>query len=147
LNSDRTIVLQRCAALVLRSHLQRVLAADPSDGLACLFEAERQLDDQFRHRLVSALDERGVSVRGAYVYGSVARGERRPQDIDVALVSDEDTAPALTAAMGDIEADLSHRFGVGFHLIITNRPLEEMVRAERDPAGLWHSIAAEGRKL
>jgi hypothetical protein len=42
---------------------------------------------------------------------------------------------------------MSRRFGVDFHFVIATKPLEQMVRAERDQAGLWHSVAAEGKRL
>jgi predicted nucleotidyltransferase len=118
-----------------------------ADGLAGLFGAERQLDDQLRRRLATAFEERGLSVSAAYVYGSLARGEHRPRDIDVALVCDDATGSAVRAAMDDVQADLSRRFGVDFHFVIATKPLEQMVRAERDQAGLWHSVAAEGKQL
>jgi DNA-binding transcriptional ArsR family regulator len=118
-----------------------------ADGLARLFEAERRLEDELRRELARAFEEGGLAVHAVYVYGSVARGEGRPRDIDVALVTDEAAEPALRGALEGIHAALAHRFGLGFHFVIATKPLVEMVCAEPDQTGLWHSVAAEGRKL
>jgi hypothetical protein len=118
-----------------------------ADGLARLFEAERQLEDELRRELAAAFEGSRLSVHAVYVYGSVARGEGRPRDVDVALVTDEATEPALRGALDGIQAGLARRFGLGFHFVIATKPLAEMVCAERDQTGLWHSVAEEGRKL
>jgi predicted nucleotidyltransferase len=115
--------------------------------LARLFKVDRDLGTELREHLSAELQERGLTVRAAYIFGSVARGEDRPSDVDVALICEEGAQAGIKDALDDITAELTRRFGTHFQFVMAAKSLDEMTRIEGDPAGLWHSVKKEGLVL
>ena len=118
-----------------------------AEALASLFEAERGLREALRQELATAFNGRRLQVRAAYLFGSAARDEAKPHDIDIAVVFDQGKRSAVQAAIDEVQAELSAHFGLSIHVVAAFRPLDQMVRTEGDQGGLWHSVAAEGRAL
>ena len=77
--------------------------------------------------------------RGAlavYLYGSVARGEARPDsDVDVGVLFAEEPPPTLDAPQFAVEAALERHLG---------RPVQ-VVALNRAPADLVHRVLRDGR--
>ena len=72
----------------------------------------------------------------AYLFGSVARGEARPQsDIDVAVLFEKPPAPRLDAGPLDLEGALERALCRPVQLVVLNRA----------PADLVHRVLRDGR--
>ncbi len=74
------------------------------------------------------------SVRAAYLYGSVARGESGPKsDVDVALLLGEGEPPALQDEALQIEGELERRLGRVVQVVVLNfAPLDLIHAVLRD---------------
>lgn len=89
-------------------------------------------------RLRSSLESAPAGVVAAYLYGSEARGEARPDsDVDVAVLFSEPTEPVLANAASRIEGELER---------VLRRPVH-LVELNRAPADLIHRVLRDGLVL
>jgi uncharacterized protein len=84
------------------------------------------------------LQETPVPFVCAYLFGSYARGEQRPDsDVDIAVLLPSDAAPALTGPLTLLRGDLER-------LLRRNVDLVDLRRA---PVDLVHRVLRDGRLL
>lgn len=94
--------------------------------------ATSEIEDQLRE----ALSRAPAAVVCAYLFGSVARGEARPQsDIDVAVLFEKPPAPRLDAGPLDLEGALERALGRRVQVVVLNG----------SPADLVHRVLRDGR--
>jgi predicted nucleotidyltransferase len=85
-------------------------------------------------RVFFAKDHHGVVA--AYLFGSVARGTRRPgSDVDIAVLYPADPPVSLAGLPLDLEAELERLLGAPVQVVILNRaPVDLIHRVLRDGA-------------
>ncbi len=105
--------------------------------IEALFEAERTRFDAVREVIRAAAQELEPVLVAAYVYGSVARGQDRPDsDLDVLVVAqDEARVSAMTAAMRkSLEAPAER---IGFLPSVIGLSQDDVARFMRDLQSPW----------
>jgi predicted nucleotidyltransferase len=132
-------------AHLYRMNREHVLA----HALMDLFRAEERqlasLREILRERLETA--DLMAAVRSVVIFGSIARGETRPDsDLDLLVVVDNEDAIGLVgAALLDAGAALRQRLGVRASPYVLSRERAEARQRQGDP--LMAAIKAEGRTL
>lgn len=112
-----------------------------------LFQDEEASSDALITLLRSALARASRQVREAYLFGSVARGDSDvASDVDLAVVTPDPEAPALTKTLDTLTSDVKRSFGNDLSLHFSTEPLAKRVRS-REGRGLWQRIAAEGIQI
>jgi hypothetical protein len=119
-----------------------VLAGD----LARLFDREAHLRDELVAFIRDQLVRHRVPVLEAYLFGSAARGERRPtSDIDIALICASDVVSQVEeVAFGPIADAIVSRFGGRLSPIVASSTLAALRDPTTDGHALWEQIAVEG---
>lgn len=93
---------------------------------------------EVEERLRDALREGPPELVCAYLFGSVARGEARPDsDVDVAVLYEKTPEPRLDAGPLDLEGALERRLRRPVQLVVLNTA----------PADLVHRVLRDGRLL
>jgi predicted nucleotidyltransferase len=97
------------------------------DTLRVLFRLEEQMLESVRREIAGALSRR--SVISARIYGSVARGQERPDsDLDLFVEVRDDVGRAQTLErLGSLTLQLSHRFGLRLSYIVVTRALRSRI--------------------
>jgi len=116
-----------------------------SRRLKTLFDWERELQHELasflRHEIMSRTD----SVTGAFLFGSVVRGEMTAtSDIDVAVVCDPDAVDQVLGVMEHLEEALRGRFGNRLSFVVGTADLDQLGKSGRKGYRLWRQIAVEG---
>jgi len=118
-------------------------------ALRALFDAEQCRMGALRDLVRQGLESKGLLVRVHFVvlFGSVARGEARPDsDLDLLVVTGTARARApVTAALHDVAAEAARTLGVSLSPLVMALPRLRQRRRAGDP--LLHNIEAEGRLL
>ena len=106
-------------------------------------EVQSELEAFLRKRLSAAMP----SVQEAYLFGSVARGESRPDsDIDLAVIVPKASGSAAEAALTALADEVRSRFGNDLGVHLSTEPLATRARA-RGGRGLWTRVAKEGIQI
>ncbi len=115
------------------------------EKLRPVFEWERQLFGEFMTFIVQAI-EQTPGVWGAYLFGSVVRGEMTSaSDIDLAVVVlDRSTLTETESALDRVADAVRERFGNRLNVTIGSSSIEQLQRASRPGHRLWTRIVREG---
>ena len=89
---------------------------------------EQRLRELFKTRAAAE------GIAAAWLFGSVARGNARPDsDVDVGVLFREDPPPTLASYRFDLEADLQDLLDLPVQLVVLNRaPVDLAFRVLRD---------------
>jgi len=114
------------------------------DVLSRAFGAEADLLDDYADTARRALR---IPVESVIVYGSVARGAKRPEsDVDLLFVlRDGSSAEKGRKLLGPLAASLARKFGRVPHIVFTNRRAFRANVRRRNP--FYSSIVQDGRAL
>ncbi|TPW21088.1 MAG: hypothetical protein FD126_1040 [Elusimicrobia bacterium] len=130
--SDRTqfIRLNRANELVIR-------------GLLPLFRAEAEVKEAV-HSLIR--DTFRGRARGVTVFGSVARGEQRPEsDLDLLVVIDGKDDEAVHDRAFELRDEVLRRYGLSISPLVVT--LQHVRKKARSGNGLYNDIAEQGLDL
>lgn len=126
-----------------RAVLYRIRTDHPLHApLGALFEAEEARFAAIREVVRSAASESGPGVLAVWIYGSVARGEDRPDsDLDVAVI----TQPSELERVMDTVRDALRVPGetIGFTPSVVGVDLSDVDRLSRERDPWWTSIVAD----
>jgi predicted nucleotidyltransferase len=126
-----------------RAQLHALNESHPfASALKALFAAEQQRWDQLLASVREVLSKHGTAVRGAWLYGSVARGEDTPlSDLDIALlVSSQKVADGVREDLMPLEDEQQVRIS-----ITALTPKELRALPERDR--WWSEVVRDARVL
>lgn len=102
-----------------------------------------ELEDLLRKRLRSFR-----WIREAYIFGSVARGEARPEsDVDLALVAPAVRVEDVDSALRRLTDEVRERFGTELNVHVSDAPVAQRARSRRPGRELWARIEREGKRL
>lgn len=137
--------------LVLRQSAGRsyLYSADNENILITdLLEAGFRLEDALLDRLAAVYsDEIGRDLDSVILFGSVARGEEKPEsDIDlVVVVKDKADLKAVEDKVAEASVKVTRRFGNQATAIVVMK--SDYARKSRQKRGLWREVAETGVKI
>jgi predicted nucleotidyltransferase len=113
-----------------------------------LFGLEGRLRQDLIDYLTHELRARAPWVREAFVFGSAARGEMRPDsDLDVALITTSGKSRKLASIMEELGEDTTDRFGNRIQAVIGTQPIEVLAARGQSRFRLWREIAKNGIRI
>lgn len=113
--------------------------------LASLFRSEKDSLHDVLSFLAMEISRRAPWVDGAYLFGSAARADMRPDsDLDVALISSSKRANRLQVVMDELSDLSASRFGNRIQATIGTRPITELAQPGHRSYRLWRTVAKEG---
>ncbi len=116
-----------------------------SGKLIRIFEWETALRDTLIGFLRDHLAKRAPWIEEAYLFGSAARGNMRPDsDLDVAVICDAGHASAVEDVLHDISELTAARFGNKIGYVIGTRPIDEITRSGQSGSRVWRAVQKEG---
>ncbi|MER8748069.1 nucleotidyltransferase domain-containing protein [Mesorhizobium sp. M1050] len=126
-----------------RVHLYRARIEHPlASSLEGLFEAEEVRFASLCEAIRSAASDWSPGVTAVWIYGSVARGEDRPDsDLDIVVVAESGILEGMLAAMRDALVEPGELFG--FSPSVVGLAREDIVRLSRLRDPWWQSVAAD----
>jgi len=137
------IVIARTTLLASEYHLNvdHVLAK----RLEELFRFESGVKQDVLAFLSDGIRSRAPWAKEAYLFGSAAWGEMRPDsDLDVAVIGPPRKGPKLATIMQELGEDSLARFGNRVQAVIGTKPIEELAARGNRGYRLWREIAKDG---
>ncbi|MGH2554828.1 MAG: nucleotidyltransferase domain-containing protein [Actinomycetota bacterium] len=116
--------------------------------LRALLAWERRLPEEVASFLAREIRARAPKVTAAFLFGSAARGEMKPDsDLDVAVICPSRNTAQVERALEALGETTVERFGNRVHAVIGTRPITELAQPGRRSYRLWRAIAKEGIDL
>ncbi|HEY8644105.1 MAG TPA: nucleotidyltransferase domain-containing protein [Candidatus Dormibacteraeota bacterium] len=113
-----------------------------------LFSKEGRVATDLMQTVASAVHQRKLPVRSAYLFGSTARrADELSSDIDIAVLTSPSHRASVEAALNEVGQDIRERFGREAHFIVETRSLKNLVADEPSQLGIWHRVQNEGQEL
>ncbi len=140
------LVAGRVTLLASEYHVNDVHVLFPT--VKELFGIEGRLRQQLIDYLTDELRVRAPWVREAFVFGSAATGEMRPDsDLDVALITTSGRARKLASIMEELGEDTTALFGNRIQAVIGIQPVEVLAARGRSQFRVWREIAKDGIRI
>lgn len=130
-----------------RAQLHRLASEHPlAAPLQQLFAVEEARYDAIRAAVADAARAAESRVLSAFVYGSVARGDDRPDsDVDIAIVAGDAT---LASALESVRAHLTASGeALGFEASVVGMTLTDVARMARERDPWWEKAVIDARVL
>jgi predicted nucleotidyltransferase len=113
-----------------------------------LFGLEGRLRQDLIGYLTDELRTRAPWVREAFVFGSAAKGEMRPDsDLDVAIITTSGRARKLASIMEELGEATTDRFGNRIQAVVGTQPIEVLAARGQSRFRLWREIAKNGIRI
>lgn len=113
--------------------------------LAELFRFESGLQRDVLAFLANEVGRRAPWVKEAYLFGSAASGEMRPDsDLDVGVICPPGRAVKLASIMDDLGQATAASFGNRMQATIGTKPIVELADRRHRGFRLWRQIAKDG---
>jgi predicted nucleotidyltransferase len=117
-------------------------------SLEALFRLEGRLRQDLFDYLAGEVRTRAPWVQEAFVFGSAAKGEMRPDsDLDVALITRPGKARKLASIVEELGEDTTDLFGNRIHAVIGTEPIEVLAARGQSRFRLWREIAKNGIRI
>jgi hypothetical protein len=109
--------------------------AGPADTIGAAMAAQQPSLEQIEERIRRVFAEDGSDVAAVYLFGSTARGTRRPKsDVDVGVLFRQPPGETYSREHFDLEAELTAAVGLPAQLVVLNDA----------PADLVHRVLRDG---
>lgn len=126
-----------------RSRLYRLQRNHPlAPAVAALFRAEEERFDAVLDAIRSAAQRGGERVLAVWLYGSVARGQDRPDsDLDVAVVADAADPSALISTFREALQDAETKLAFSASAVALG--CEDVIRLAAERDGWWAEVVRD----